>query len=472
MRPFDNVVCVEVEDLANSQYSRRFRPIPTPCVGKSVAASLFFSTGLLLLLGLPWAYNELGPRTTLTRGVIVGVFHCCFMPLVFLVNAPISVCGRFRWQFLLSLPITFFVAFVTVFIPLGDSRFGLLPIITFSVLASFALCSLILNVPLFLNNAHKALDQSIGPPFLFVLILFVFMMTGYIELTRLISGSGKFLQFVVGMSLPFGCFATETCFKNLLKHSYLNTYVKQTLESQTSGQALAGDIDTLFGHLVSLAALLLENAKFVAGILEVTYTPNSFSWVYALLFSTILKILKRVGVWQRVLTKALLKIPPRFDRIREIASTNALKIAFLRSQEGCGYVASIMAVCIGCLRAARFRDWKATIWLDVDTSVTIVIFVCVAVEILQDVITRVAEKTGLVKFPITAAFAGEHPLGKTDRRPFGLAGYLVLFGPGCAIVLITFLAFMGPWFVFGLCKEFDAAAPARWVATQVPAACR
>ena len=305
MRSFSNnvVVCCEFEtkdgnELTDDQLrSQRFRPIPTPCIARSVSSIMVFSAGLLVVLGVPWASNELGARSTTTRGVIIGVFQCCWLPFTFLVNAPIAVCGRFRWQFILSLPITFCVAFGVAFIPIQSSKLGLVAIILLSTVLSFILCSFIINVPLSLNKAHQSLDLSIGPPFVLVMSSFFCLMTCYVDLTRHFSGSGRLVQFAIGMSLPLGSTLTESCFKALLRRSYVEKYYNCTLDLRAdlqNGIALSGDIDSLFGHLISLAALLIENIRFVAGILEVAYSPGSYAWAVGLSFSTILKILKRM----------------------------------------------------------------------------------------------------------------------------------------------------------------------------------
>ena len=56
---------------------------------------------------------------------------------------------------------------------------------------------------------------------MFVLLSFFFMLTGYVELTRHVSGSGKLLELLVGISLPITSFAAELVFVFILERSYL-----------------------------------------------------------------------------------------------------------------------------------------------------------------------------------------------------------------------------------------------------------
>ena len=132
-----------------------------------------------------------------------------------------------------------------------------------------------------------------------------------------------------------------------------------------------------------------------------------------------------------------------------MAQTSALKLVYLHSLAGTGYVAPTMVLCIGCLRAATFGDPAAIVWLDASPTVPWVLLAQLCQRIIVDVTLWAARKRGLIKFVMSAHFPPDHPLRNTARRDFDASGYAFVVCTGCMFIYAVILAFLGPDFVTG-----------------------
>jgi hypothetical protein len=74
-----------------------------------------------------------------------------------------------------------------------------------------------------------------------------------------------------------------------------------------------------------------------------------------------------------------------------------------------------------------------------------------------------AKRIGKEHFEVSAHFAASHPLRNTAFRGFGFRGYAMVFGIGGAFIYAVYIAFLGPAFVTGICRNFAANATHVWV---------
>jgi hypothetical protein len=181
--------------------------------------------------------------------------------------------------------------------------------------------------------------------------------------------------------------------------------------------------------------------------------------------SALLEVPTRTGMLQRVELWAAGRLAAQFGLQWPVSAvhTDALELVYLRSLGGTGYVASTMAMCIGCLRAATFGDPAAIVWLDVSPTVWRVLVAQLAFGVLADTTVWAVERRGLQRFELSARFAADHPLRNTAFRDFGLTGYAVTFGFGCMFIYVVFVGFLGPAFVTGACRDFAPNATHVWV---------
>jgi hypothetical protein len=128
-----------------------------------------------------------------------------------------------------------------------------------------------------------------------------------------------------------------------------------------------------------------------------------------------------------------------------------------------GYVAPVMAMCIGCVRAVTFGDATAIVWLDVSPTVWKVLLAQLASQIARDAAMRAVNKLGLQQFELSAHFAAGHPLSNTELRDFGLEGYALVFSMVGCFIYVVYMAFLGPDFVTGMCRAFVPNAREVWV---------
>jgi hypothetical protein len=228
---------------------------------------------------------------------------------------------------------------------------------------------------------------------------------------------------------------------------------------------LLGDVESVFGGQTALFALIIGSASSVATIVEVALAPNSTTWVLSLAASSLLEMLSRTGMTQRIELRVAARLagscglqwPTRH------ASCSALKLVYLRSLGGTGYIAPVMALCVGSLRAVTFGDPAMIVWLDVNQTLWRVLLAQFVAGLLVDAIVWAFEKGGLRKFELTARFADGHPLRNTAFRDFDLKTYIYVFGSGGMFIYAIFIAFLGPAFVMGMCRNFTPQATDIWI---------
>ena len=87
----------------------------------------------------------------------------------------------------------------------------------------------------------------------------------------------------------------------------------------------------------------------------------------------------------------------------------------------------------------------------------------VASQVVADAAVLAVQKMGLRQFELSAHFAAGHPLSYAAFRDFGLEGYAVAFGLGGSFIYAVYVAFLGPDFVTGICRDFAPNATRVWV---------
>jgi hypothetical protein len=460
---------------AEKNEAHTFRPLGQLLTPHSLLATIVVCTLLMLLIGVPYAVNE---RTadanpvlqTAMRGLIVGMWMYFIIGPIFLVNAPAIVRGGFHPRFLLSLPLTLGPAVGVAFIPVGGSTLGIVSIGLLTAGIGFVLCFVLLNAPFFATDEHKALDQSLGPPVVAMAVLFFGLTTAYVTLTQLYSSP------LVGLLLPTGSAVIRTLAIFSLTHSFHTFYFepKQAfltelgLSAQSKSDVvppLLGDIEAIYGPTVAAYALIIGNAASVATIVEATLAPTSMAWVLSLVVSLLIEVAARTGIQQRVELCIAVELAKMFEiqwPVRR-AKMGALKLVYLHSLGGTGYVAPVMAACIGCVRAATFGDASAIAWLDVSPTVWKVLLAQLASQMVADAGVRAMKQMGLQKFELSAHFAAGHPLSNTAFRDLRLQGYALVFSVGGCFIYMVYMAFLGPAFVTGMCRAFAPNATQVWV---------
>jgi hypothetical protein len=452
------------------------RPLGQPRTYYSLLTTLVVCTLLMLLVAVPSAVNErmndASPMLqTAIRGLIVGIWAYFLLGPIFLVNAPITVRGGFHRRFLLSLPLTLGPAVGVAFAPVDGSTLGIISIVLLTVGIGFVLCFLALSAPLFATDEHKALDQSLGPSQTAIFFVFFGLITAHIMLTQ-------FSSPLVGFLLPAGSAVIRQLAIFALARSLHKFYFepKQAFLTQLSVSAqsqanvvppLLGDVEAIYGYGAALLALIIGNAASVATIVEATLTPTSMAWVVSLVVSLLLEVLARTGVQQRfeLCVAAKLAATRKFELQwpMRFAKMSALKLVYLHSLGGTGYVAPTMAVCIGCVRAATFGDPYAIIWLDVTPTVWKVLLLQAASQVVADAAVLAMQKLGLQQFELSTHLAAGHPLCNTAFSDFGPRGYVFAFGVGGSFIYAVYIAFLGPTFVMGMCPDFALSATKVWV---------
>jgi hypothetical protein len=300
--------------------------------------------------------------------------------------------------------------------------------------------------------------------------MFFGLVTAHIMLTQLHSSP------LIGVLLPAGSAVTRQLAIFVQARSLQKFYFepKQTFLTQlslsTQSRAdvmppLLGDIEAAYGHTVALFALMIGNSASVATIVEAVLAPTSMAWVVSLVVSLLIEVLSRTGVQQRFELCIAAELAARLEIQwpMRLAKMSALKLVYLHSLGGTGYVAPTMAVCIGCVRAATFGDLYAIVWLDVSPTAWKVLLAQLASQVVADAAVRAMRKLGLQQFELSAHFAAGHPLSNTAFRDFGLRGYAMVFGIGGTFIYTVYVAFLGPAFVMGMCPLFAPNTTHVWV---------
>jgi hypothetical protein len=327
-----------------------------------------------------------------------------------------------------------------------------------------------LSVPFFATDEHKALDASYGPPLVAIALMFFGLITAHIMLTQLYSSpfTGVLLPAGSAMIRQLAIFALARSLHKFYfepKHVFL-TQLSLSAQSQADVvPPLLGDIEAIYGPTVATYALIIGNAASVATIVEAVLAPTSTAWVVSLVVSFLIEVLTRTGIQQRFELCIAAKLAAKFEiqwPIR-LAKMSALKLVYLHSLAGTGYVAPTMAVCIGCVRAATFGDPSAIVWLDVSPTVWKVLLAQLASQVVADAAVLAVQKLGRQQFELSAHFAAGHPLSNAAFRDFGLQGYAVVFGVGGMFIYAVYIAFLDPAFVTGMCRHFVPNATHAWV---------
>ena len=74
---------------------------------------------------------------------------------------------------------------------------------------------------------------------------------------------------------------------------------------------LVGDQEAMFGTVVAFVSLMFENARYIATLAEVVYTPESQAWKVGIAASAFVELAKRSGVWSRTLSRLLKRVGVR-----------------------------------------------------------------------------------------------------------------------------------------------------------------
>jgi hypothetical protein len=154
-----------------------------------------------------------------------------------------------------------------------------------------------------------------------------------------------------------------------------------------------------------------------------------------------------------------------------LAALGAHELLYVTARTSGEWVGVCLTLSVGCLRAFAFGDLRCVVWLDCSAMACAVIVANTALLCIEEILLHACHRMGWIEFPVTSGWESDHPLGNTAFRPFDWRAYVFVFGAGCMFVYSVFIAYLGPAFVFGLCREFDSAAPRVWSATGV-ASCR
>jgi hypothetical protein len=446
-----------------------FRPLTKPRTRFSLSATLIVCVLLQVIVGAPYAANERAAgsaQRTAGRGLIIGIWIYFVQGPSTLISAPIMTRGdSLHPLYFLSLPITLGLSVGAAFVPVDGSTLGIISIALCSYALGYVICQFLLIAPFFATDEHKALQRSFGPPTVSVGVVFFLLIFTHLLLAQ------RYSSPFVGLLLPICSTVTRVLALLALVRSFHKSYYEpkhEFLTKMPSAQSqssmtppILGDIETAFGFQTALFGLIIGNAAAVATLVGAMIAPDSLSWVLSLAISAVLEALTRTGMMQRIeLSVAALS---GLEWPTRLAQTNAMKLVYLHSLGGTGYVAPTMTLCIGCLRALTFDDPAAILWLDVSPTLWHVLVAQLVFTAAVDATVWVAERRGLVHFELSARFAAGHPLRDTAFRDFDLKSYILVFGVGGMFMYAVFVAFLGPSFVMGICRDFSLNASQVWV---------
>jgi hypothetical protein len=299
-------------------------------------------------------------------------------------------------------------------------------------------------------------------------MLFFGLIAAYVTLAKLYSSP------LVGLLLPAGSTVAHVVAMLALVHSFDTFYYQPkeaflvaqlALSAQSRTNAvppLLGDIERPYGYTTAMFAVIIDNAGSVANLVGAMLAPASTAWVLSFAVSAALEVLARTGVQQRAELWFAARLAAQLGW-QWPAQTNALELVYLRSLGGAGYLAPTMLLCIGCVRALSFGDPRAIVWLDVSPGVWQVLLAQLSFEVLADVVSWAAERKGLQQFELSARYAAGHPLRNLNFRTFDLPGYAFTFAFSGAFIYAVFIAFLGPAFVTGMCRDFAPNATHVWI---------
>jgi hypothetical protein len=240
------------------------------------------------------------------------------------------------------------------------------------------------------------------------------------------------------------------------KHAFLTQ-----LPTLARGEALVvppilGDVEAIYSYAAATFALVITNTGSVATLVAAMRAPESTAWVLSSTASAMLEVLLRTGIQQRVeffIAVRLAKWLGLKWAVRA-ACVEALELVYLRALGGSGYVAPIMVLCIGGVRTVSFGDPAAILWLDVSRTVWKVLLAQITTRILAYAVVWAVVKMGLRRFELSERYTADHPLGNAVFRDLDFKGYVVVSGMGVCFICAVFIAFLGPAFITGLCRDF------------------
>jgi hypothetical protein len=199
-----------------------------------------------------------------------------------------------------------------------------------------------------------------------------------------------------------------------------------TSESDDDLPPILGDQERNFACQIVMISIFIENSKFASSLVEIMYTPSSRAWILGGSISCVIEVMKRTGWWQQM-SVVVLGLCGR----AEWARMTSVKVLYVRAHATCGYVTVFMAIFIGCVRAASFGDVRCIIWLDVNTTIPIMLLIQLLVEIGQDIVVKAVHALGWAHLPLSANYPPHHPFSIVNFRPFSLSGYAAVFSIGC-----------------------------------------
>ena len=467
----------ESEDAHKATHlSRSFRAFAKPRFRWAILTTVPTCLLQQLLIALPYAANERAGGSVPVRGLVAGLAAGMFLTPIFVYSGPSLACGSPHKRGALAALFSLVVGVCVAFIPRDSATLGFTPILVVTIVLTYALGAVTVTAPLCVNTHHKALVRSAGLPLAVTLCLFGGLLICHVELTRRTSHPA------VGLLLPICTFYIEVLVMVLLRRSFQTAYYAPKrayldslgaaggviLDATDSAAAselhaqsppLVGDIELVFSSYSGMFSVCLVNAKIVAGIVEVSFTPQSTAWISSLILSLLVESMRRIGMWQRVLYRVSSVVG-----LQELFSVNALKISFQRSQKSCSWMAIAITLSIGCFRAASLGDVRYILWLDISKTVPTMLAANAAAELFKWALEKVCAAKKWIRFPIAAGFASDNPLRNEAIReirlwsaldvegagPMCAGSYAYIFGVGGCFIYFAFTAYMGPRFVFGL----------------------
>mmetsp|Transcript_18220 Transcript_18220/g.64057 ORF Transcript_18220/g.64057 Transcript_18220/m.64057 type:complete len:553 (-) Transcript_18220:41-1699(-) len=485
-----------LEWLPRQDFTSTFLPIATPAILPSLAwtvvVSLWSASSLLL-------YSSDLVGNPVLRGLIYAWPHAPGIAGVFLVNAPLVVCGRFRHRYHLVWILMFAFGVGAAHLRVGDGGqyLGVHAVGLGSFAAAFITGVAVVNPTAFASQAHKHLDHNFAPPIVVVVIIFTLSLYAHGYLLPVTHGSwvGSLLG---GLLIPTLAMSSRVTAMKLIRRCYLRWYfdpklrykrwlreqgaaVEHAQDPEPAPQILHGDIDMAFGILASTLMLIIETMKFVSSFAEVVTDPSSLAWVATFAYSFVFEALLRTGLCSKM-AQELCDKNSNSQVLRSLFELDALSVALLHSNFGVGYIGAAVMTACSMARAIRLGDATAFLFADISGHVPILIGVEVLYELCQDLVVHVAGRYGIsprvfaantAKKTNTGNDSGEaeddsdRPLEDITQRTLGVAGHFAVFMLGGQVFFILVAVVLGPRFLSGLCRSYNPTMPGLWLTSDV-----
>ena len=404
------------------------------------------------------------------RGLCSGLVASLLVSPCLMFGSSISICGEFLACFFWTIPISIVPSLGLALVPTGgpETRMGIAVLAISGGVVAFAISYALIVLPNATTKEHRALEMSIGPVSVAVVMFFFLMNAGYASLVKQMPSSP-----FPGLLLPVITGSGEVLYLWIMRRAFLRNYVFPKAEfiaaeeGDRSGELplavvptppIIGFQESNFAQGLALASLIFENTKFVAVILEVSENPHSRTWMVSLIASSIAEVSRRSGVFTRVGAWGF----RNNSRIREAMALDMFNILYLEAQQGCGFVAPCCALCIGCARAIMFKDWRAVLWMDIHPSLAVLFLAVFLCEFLQDSVVWGLGKAldanlrrrdlPSVGYP---TIRGQiHPLADMSKiEGAAVPAYILIFSVGTACSFLMLLIFLGEDFMFAGCKD-------------------